>query len=211
MEKIHVIGVGPGGGLEYLIPAALRAVEKSNVLVGGERNLALFKHFQGETFVIKNNLAEMICWIKEKRVRQKVSVLASGDPGMFGILSYLKRHFASGELYVIPGISAAQIACARLALPWHDAAMVSTHGRDRAGLLDTVRREKKVVALAGPEEPPADMARAMVEAGIKGKKVYICANLTYPDEEIVGFRLAALADLKRSWDKKNYVMVIIDE
>lgn len=210
MAKVAVVGVGPGGK-DYLTRAALRAVEEADVLVGGERNLTLFDRRQRETFIIKNNLAEMVYFIKAKKNDQKVAVLASGDPGMFGILTYLRKHFGPEELNVIPGISAMQYACARLAIPWHDAVMVSTHGRDRGTLIEAVRRERKVVALAGPDEPPPELARALVEAGVEGKRIDVCSDLSYPAEEIQSFTLNGLASLMGSRDKKNYVMVITDE
>lgn len=210
MSKIDVIGVGPGGK-EYLTPAALQAVEEAELLVGGERNLDLFDRNQREIFIIKNNLAEMVALINKKKATHKIAVLASGDPGMFGILSYLRKNFNPEELNVIPGISAIQVACARLAMPWHDAAMVSTHGRDRIRFVEAVRRESKVVALAGPDEPPSLLARALVEAGVEGKKVYVCSDLSYSNEEIQSYTLKELASLTGNRDKKNYVMVIVDE
>lgn len=210
MAKIDVIGVGPGGK-EYLTPAALQAAGEAEVLVGGERNLGLFDRHERETFIIKNNLAEMVDLIKKKKNTHKVAVLASGDPGMFGILSYLRKNFNPDELNVIPGISAVQVACARLAMPWHDAVMVSTHGRDRLRFVEAVRRKSKVVALAGPDEPPPVLARVLVVAGVKGKIVFICSDLSYSNEEIQSFTLKELASLTGNLDKKNYVMVIVDE
>lgn len=210
MARINVIGVGPGGK-EYLTPAALRAVGEADILVGGERNLALFDRHQGETFIIKNNLTEMVHYIKIKKTDQKVAVLASGDPGMFGILSYLRKNFDPDELNVIPGISSVQYACARLAIPWHDATMVSTHGRGREIFIEAVRRESKVIALAGPDQPPPELARALVEAGVKGKRIHICSDLSYSAEEIKSFSLTRLASLEGIWEQKNYVMVIVDE
>ncbi|MDK2889070.1 MAG: cobalt-precorrin-7 (C5)-methyltransferase [Thermoanaerobacter sp.] len=210
MAKIDVVGIGPGGK-DYLTPAALKAVKEAGVLAGGERNLALFEGHQGERFVIKNNLSELVNYINTKKNDSKVAVLASGDPGMYGILSYLRKHFKPEELNVIPGISAVQYACARLAMPWQDAAVVSTHGRDRGNFIEMVRRKSKVVALAGPGEAPPELARALINAGVGDKKVYICSDLSYPAEEIKACTLDGLAGQKESWNKKNYVMVIVDE
>lgn len=211
MVRINIIGLGPGGP-DYLVPAARRAVEESRVLVGGERNLALFKTSGLETFVIKNNLGEMVEYIRERiKEGRQVAVLASGDPGLFGILSFLRKHFSLEELNVIPGISSVQYACARLALPWQDAVIVSTHGRERIALIEAVRRSSKVIVLAGPGEPPGELARTLTGAGVAGKRVYICSDLSYPREEIRSYSLSGLAALEEHWNPKNYVMVIVDE
>ncbi len=210
MAKIAVVGVGPGGK-EHLTPAAIRAVAEADVLVGGERGLALFSGQPGEIFTIKNNLQEMIAYIRERMDEKKIAVIASGDPGMYGILQYLRRHFTPAQLQVIPGISSVQYACARLAVSWHDAVVVSTHGRDRTVLAETVAGNSKVVVLAGPEEPPPVLASVLVNAGMKDKTVYVCAELSYPAEEINAFTVLDLARWEGQWNKRNYVMVILDE
>jgi len=210
MAKITVVGVGPGGK-EHLTPAAARAVAEAEILVGGERSLELFSGHIGETFAIKNNLPEMIEFIKVRQKGKKIAVIASGDPGMFGILVYLRKHFTPGQLQVIPGISSVQYACARLAIPWHDAVVVSTHGRDRTLLAEAVAGKSKVIVLAGPEEPPPVLAKVLIKAGIENKTVYICSELSYPSEEIKAFTLQELLLWEGHWDKKNYIMVILDE
>lgn len=211
MEKIDVVGVGPGS-VEYITREAMKAVEKADVVVGGERNLAAFENITADKFIIKNNLPEMLRFIKNKKIQnKKVAILATGDPGMFGILFYLKDHFKEDEINVIPGISTVQFAFARLGMPWQDAVAVSTHGRDRAEFVNAVRQNKKVAVLPGPGEPPVSLAGALQEAGIKNKKIYICSELSYPHEKISSFSLEELVGGSEHWDKKNYVMVIVDE
>nr|MDA8235559.1 precorrin-6y C5,15-methyltransferase (decarboxylating) subunit CbiE [Clostridia bacterium] len=126
-RPVYVVGIGPGA-LEYITPAAMEIIREADVLVAGERTLNQFLGLDKLTFPIKNNLAEMIGFIQEHRVEKNVAVLASGDPGMFGIINYLRKHFATGDLQVIPGISSMQLACARLGISWHDGLLASTHG-----------------------------------------------------------------------------------
>jgi len=61
-------------------------------------------------------------------VREPV-VLASGDPGYFGILRALRRRFEPNELLVTPAASSVSRAFALLGMPWEDAAVISAHGR----------------------------------------------------------------------------------
>ncbi|RJQ28140.1 MAG: precorrin-6y C5,15-methyltransferase (decarboxylating) subunit CbiE [Peptococcaceae bacterium] len=210
MAKIAVVGIGPGNR-EYLTPAAEEAVAGAQALVGGERSLALFSEPVRETFVIKNNLPEMIDYIKRKKDKKKVAVLASGDPGFFGILAYLRKYFPPSELHVIPGISTMQMACARLAMPWHDAVPVSIHGRDIGELLEFVRRHKKVVVLMDTRVSPSLLAGMLLAAGMDGKKVHLCTDLSYPSEAVRCFTPAELAGLRDDGVRANRVMVITDE
>ncbi len=63
---------------------------------------------------------------------RRVCVLASGDPGFFGIVRALSERFGAAGLAVHPAPSSVALAFARLGVPWDDAAVVSAHGRDLA-------------------------------------------------------------------------------
>ena len=97
---LNVVGLGadgPGG----LPPAARALVETAELLVGGERHLAL----------IPNGYCEKLAWsfpldatmeaIAAHR-GQRVVVLATGDPMAYGIGSTLARHFAPEDMAIIP-------------------------------------------------------------------------------------------------------------
>ena len=64
------------------------------------------------------------------RAGRRVVVLASGDPGFFGIPVALRRLLPDAGIVTLPGISSAQLAAARLGTPWHDIAFASAHGLD---------------------------------------------------------------------------------
>jgi len=204
--SVYVIGIGPGSA-EYIPPAAMDAIAEAEVLVAGERTLDAYSHLGKDTLSIKNNLSEVAEFIKKEREDRKIAVLASGDPGLFGILRFLRRHFTPEELCVIPGISAAQLACARLALPWDDAVVLSVHGREPERAVAAVKANKKVVLLTDPRQEPGELARQLKAAGVD-KRIYLCENLSYPDEKITEL---TLEELGRVPGFKNNVMVMTDE
>ena len=55
-------------------------------------------------------------------------VLASGDPGFFGIVRALRARGITPR--VIPAVSSVALAFAKIGLDWDDALVVSAHGRD---------------------------------------------------------------------------------
>ncbi|SHI73861.1 precorrin-6y C5,15-methyltransferase (decarboxylating) subunit CbiE [Desulfofundulus thermosubterraneus] len=208
MPRIKVIGVGPGN-LDYLTPAAQRALASVRVLVGGQRHLSYLAREEQKTFVIKNNLAAMVDFIRLHR-EEGIAVLASGDPGLYGILNYLRLYFTPEELEVIPGISSVQLAFARLAMPWHDALILSAHGRPVEDLVNLVRNQGKVALLTGPGAAPNHIASLLLKAKIADRKVFCCCNLGYPEEKILETTPGELA--RRDFSgQNNCVMVIIDE
>ena len=186
---IQVIGVGPGHP-DYITPEASRLINEADILVGGERLLELYKDTGKELFAVKNNLQEMAGYIRDRYRHSSIAVLASGDPAFYGILEHLKRNFAASELQVSPGISSAQLACARLGLSWHDAAFHSVHGRGTDGLADLVRAHPKVIVLTDPSRTPGVIAGMLSENGIRDKKIYVCENLSYTNEQIGEYNIA---------------------
>ncbi len=182
-HPIRVIGIGPGSP-EYITPAAVELIRSADILIGGERNLQAFAGLGKELFTIRNNLQEMAGFIKSRRQDSVIAVLASGDPGFYSVLEYLKKHFNKDELTVVPGISSVQLACARLCISWQDAAFYSVHGRNAGGLAELVRANDKVIILTDPDQTPAEIASELKAAGISDKKFFICENLSYSDEHV---------------------------
>lgn len=192
-NSILVIGVGPGNP-DYITPAALKLIHDADVLVGGERLLESFANLGKELFAVKNNLAVMVDFIKERRQGGRVAVLAAGDPAFYGIMEYLKKHFAKSELTVVPGISSVQLACARLGISWHNAVFFSVHGRDGGGLEEMVRNHRKVFVLTDPKRTPAVIDTTLAKAGIKNRKIYICESLSYPDERVAEYSIGSVPE-----------------
>ena len=63
---------------------------------------------------------------------RRVVVLASGDPGFFGIAaSRCGACCPRRRSSTLPGVSSAQLAAARLGRPWHDLVFASAHGARR--------------------------------------------------------------------------------
>jgi precorrin-6Y C5,15-methyltransferase (decarboxylating) len=92
-------------------------------------------------------------------------VLASGDPGFFGIVRALRRAVAPERLAVHPAPSSVAVAFARLGLPWDDALLVSAHARDPRPALATALRHPKVAILTDGAATPAWFAARMAGSG----------------------------------------------
>ncbi|MFD9443022.1 precorrin-6y C5,15-methyltransferase (decarboxylating) subunit CbiE [Streptomyces sp. NPDC060006] len=91
----------------------------------------------------------------------RVVVLASGDPGFFGIVRALAERFGAGRLDVRPGVSSVATAFARAGLTWDDAVVVSAHGRDLRTAVNVCRAHPKVAVLTGPGSGPAELGAAL--------------------------------------------------
>jgi precorrin-6Y C5,15-methyltransferase (decarboxylating) len=108
-------------------------------------------------------------------------VLASGDPGFFGIVRALRRSVAPERLVVHPAPSSVAVAFARLRLPWDDALLVSAHARDPRPALHAAMRHPKVAILTGPDAPPSWFAERLRGSG---RRLAVAERLGEADERL---------------------------
>ncbi|HMK67892.1 MAG TPA: precorrin-6y C5,15-methyltransferase (decarboxylating) subunit CbiE, partial [Stellaceae bacterium] len=115
MTWLSVIGLGEEG-LAGLAPAARALVEQAEVLVGGERHLAMVPRGKAERLRWRRPLADTIGEIAARRGK-RVVVLATGDPLWYGVATALARRFDREEMLILPGPSAFGLAAARMHWP----------------------------------------------------------------------------------------------
>ena len=112
--------------------------------------------------------------------RGPAAVLASGDPGFFGIVRALRARGVTPV--VIPAVSSVALAFARLGLDWADALVLSAHGRDLRPVLAAALAHPKAAILTGPPEAATGQLRSQLLAA--GRTVYVAERLGTPDEQV---------------------------
>ena len=195
MNKVYVIGVGPGTE-DYLLPVAKREIENSDCLIGGKRALGLFHDLHKEEVPLEGHFEEIIPYIEKNREKKKIALLVSGDPGLYSFLGRLSRVLRREEYVVIPGISAVQAAFAKMGEGWEDAKILSLHGRKIGNLAMEVKASAKVFLFTDGDFPPDKVADYLLEKGIGNRKAIVLEHLTYPNERIVETDLEHLKEMK---------------
>lgn len=198
---LTVVGIGPGSA-EYLTFQAHNAINQADILVGGARQLALFAGFSGETRLLDSDLAGLINWLRE-HLHQRVVVLGSGDPLVYGIGKLLAANFPPEQLRIIPGISSIQYLCAKAAVDMNDLWITSSHGREPD--FQAIATHRKVAMVTDKIIGPYAIAQALLARGLNPTLI-IGENLSSADERI--HRLAA-CDVAQSYGMN--VVVIINE
>jgi precorrin-6B C5,15-methyltransferase / cobalt-precorrin-6B C5,C15-methyltransferase len=128
-----------------------------------------------------------------------VCVLASGDPGFFGIVRALGAAVGPARLDVGPAPS----SFARLGLPWDDALVVSAHGRDPRPAVNAALRHPKVAVLTEPRAPAADVVAALAGSG---RTVIVAEALGTSAERLRSGPPETLIGL--SFEEPNVVLVV---
>ncbi|WP_235882431.1 precorrin-6y C5,15-methyltransferase (decarboxylating) subunit CbiE [Streptomyces apricus] len=215
---ITVVGTGTGAPLP---PEAAAALEGAGLVVGARRHLAAAAPPDTAERIVLGPLAPALDAIGrhlEKAGPQEdaagpgqVVVLASGDPGFFGIVRALAERFGAGRLTVHPGVSSVATAFARAGLTWDDAVVVSAHGRDPRTAVNVCRAHPKVAVLTGPGSGPAELGAALSGSG--GRVLVVASALGSGDagqrervERVTPAEAAA-----RDWGPAVNVVLCLDE
>ena len=165
--RIVVLGVSGG----RVPPGTEALLERADVVAGGRAVLDALAPAAARRVVLGKGLAATVAALRDEPGR--VCVLASGDPGFFGIV----RALGDEPLEVHPAPSSVALAFARLGIPWDDALVVSAHARDPRPAIHTALRHPKVAILTD------DNAAAIV-AALDGRKVTVAEALGTPGERI---------------------------
>lgn len=192
-KKIIVAGIGPGSE-DFISPAALKKIRSAEFLVGGRRALNQFASPNQITCAITRDLDTPLNFIREKILIANVVVMVSGDPGYYSMLDLLRKNFPPESIEVIPSVSAMQLAFAKISLTWHDATLLSFHGRQPARAALKYSAGKILGLLTDAEFNSSTVSKILLECGWeKNSSVTICEKLSYPDEKIFTTTLAAAA------------------
>lgn len=196
--------VGMVGG-EVFGRRALHALATADVVVGSPRHLA---HVTDRTPVAlgsaagaPSELVELtgplpvaLDQVAAARGRgRSVCVLASGDPGFFGIGRLVVERFGA-DAEILPAPSSVSLACAAAGLAWDDADVVSAHGRPFADAVDLVMRSPKIAVLTSPTHPPQRLGQTLTASGCGPRQVVVASRIGEADQSITTTDLVGLAD-----------------
>ncbi len=198
-DKNKVIIVGCGPGLKaYIHPKAIYNIKKADVLVGSRRLIKLFPRVGAEKIVLEKNYSVLVNRIADWRGAKQVVVLVSGDPCFFSYTKMIVKKIGRQACVIIPGISSIQLAFAAIGESWDDACFISLHGRDieYAQLIKQVRSFDKVGILTDHQNTPSVIARRLLDGGIRKRIMFVCENLSLPDERILEANLAVAVTIK---------------
>ena len=187
--KVKVIGIGADGKAS-LLPLYQKWIDESDLLVGGERQLAFFEDYPGEKREIKGRLTELAKELQASEAK-RIVLLASGDPLFYGIGSYLAKK-VEAEIY--PSVSSIQLAFARMNERWQDSYITSVHGRSMKGLVQRINGKEKITLLTDDVHTPAEIGKYLRAYGITEYRAFVAENLGAENERVGYFELEELVE-----------------
>lgn len=183
--------IGLGLSTKDLTEHHLSIIRNADVLAGGTRHLNYFPNFPGKKIEITKDLKGFAETLRQLMTAgSNIVVLTSGDPLFYGIGAYLCRQFGKDSVRIYPNITSVAAAFSRISTPWHDAKVISCHGRAFEHThLNHFRMHDKLAVLTDPENTPSRVCNMLTENGITDFNICILECLGEDSEVVQWFEL----------------------
>ena len=127
---INVIGIGQNR--ENMTLGVIKAIEESDVIIGYKKYINQIEDLIEGKEILKKGMGDEIARaevaIQKSKEGQTVSLISSGDPGVFGMANVLYQilsKYDDIDVKVYPGVSALNYASSKLGAPLNDFAAIS--------------------------------------------------------------------------------------
>ena len=170
-------------GLDGLSPIARSLAQNADILVGGERHLALAAALPGEKHPWPSPFSQGRALL-ERFSKNRVVVLASGDPMWFGVGATLTRWFGTQALTIIPHVGAFSLAAARLGWPLAECLCLTVHGRPLDSLALHFQPGRRLLILGEDGTSPAAIAALLRTRGFSASTLTLLEHLGGTHEQI---------------------------
>lgn len=208
---LRVVGIGPGD-VRYITQEARVVLENSDIIYGYERQIEAMKvlPLKGEA-VIYQRLDELKGLLFKEGISldtMNISVLASGEPSLYGIAKYIGELFPQeerGKVEIVSGISSVQYLFAKVKIPMNDVYITSCHGKELD--IDKIKMMDKIAFLTDKEKGPAYLADVFLLMG-EDPMIIVGENLSYENEKIT---ICKSSELDKSRSYELCVVIIIKD
>lgn len=208
---LRVVGIGPGD-VRYITQEARVVLENSDIIYGYERQIEAMKvlPLKGEA-VIYQRLDELKGLLFKEGISldtMNISVLASGEPSLYGIAKYIGELFPQeerGKVEIVSGISSVQYLFAKVKIPMNDVYITSCHGKELD--IDKVKMMDKIAFLTDKEKGPVYLADVFLLMG-EDPTIIVGENLSYENEKIT---ICKSSELDKSRSYELCVVIIIKD
>ena len=191
--RVTVVGIG-ADGWDGLDDARCRAVLGADVLLGGERHLAMVRGAVEGLAAGGSGAAataERVPWprplragleaLVERYSGRTIVALASGDPLVAGVGTTLIDVLGADAVEVLPAVSSEALARARMRWPAETVVVL----RDHRTLPRELTPGRRVLVLSEDRYTPAAVAATLVAAGFGASVLTVLADLGGADESRV--------------------------
>ena len=181
--RVTVVGIG-ADGWTGLTSRAMQLVEAADVVLGGDRHLAMLPSTgsgDGGAEQVRESwpspLREGLPALLEKYDGKNVVALASGDPLVSGIATTLVELLGKDAVEVVPALSSVALARARMRWSAESTEVVTLVGRDPHLVARSLAPGLRLLVLSSDGSTPAEVAGLLTTAGYGASPMTVLADL----------------------------------
>ena len=172
---ITIVGIGEDGA-EGLGTRAREVITDAEILIGGERHLALVPEGAAARAIWGKDFEQGAAAIRAHEGK-RVVVLASGDPLNFGVGVTLLQRFGVEAVEIMPAPGAFSLAAARLGWSIPDVTCLTVHGRALEVVNLHLRPGGRLLILSWDGTTPGKMATQLRAKGYGPSKLTVLENM----------------------------------
>ena len=182
LARVTVVGIG-ADGWPGLGDAARQLVLSAPLVIGGHRQQSLLPDVPGQDRRRwPTPMLPSLGALLEEYRGEDILVLASGDPLVSGIGTTLIDRLGAENVTIVPAVSSVALARARMRWSAESCDVLTTVGRDPAGVLALATPGRRVVVLSSDQRTPGLVARLLVAAGWGSTRMTVLADLGAAEE-----------------------------
>lgn len=171
--SVVVVGVG-ADGWDGLDETRRRAVREAEVVLGGERHLAMIPASLGALREpwprpLRDGLPALL----ERHGGARIVALASGDPLVSGVATTLIEVLGASAVEVLPAVSSVALARARMRWPAESVAVL----RDHRTLPRELSPGRRILVLSADRHTPGEVAATLTDAGYGASEMTVLSDL----------------------------------
>lgn len=171
--QVVVVGIG-GDGWDGLDETRRRAVHDADVVLGGERHLAMIPDdIMVDREPWPRPLRKGLPGLLERHHGRHIVALASGDPLLAGVATTLLDVLGPDAVEVLPAVSSVALARARMRWPAESVAVLRDHR--------TIARElspgRRILVLSADRHTPGEVAALLTATGFGASELTVLSDL----------------------------------
>ena len=194
--KMEIVLAGVGmGSKNSLTEEVCRAVESADILLGAERMIAPYQvRVEKKPYYREDQIVPYLKGLQKNLELEdlRIVILFSGDSGFYSgcqkLYRSLEEEVHAGALrasvHMMPGISSVAHFAACIGESYHDAAVLSMHGKEIPNLAGRIRKEEKTFLLMSGAKDVRKLGELLQKAGIRECMVQVGYQLSYPEQQV---------------------------
>lgn len=183
--RFVVVGIG-ADGWDGLTVASQRELQTATAIYGSARQLALLAPLDATltpwTSPMSDHLREVLAYADAAPIH----LLASGDPMFHGLGATIVKAAGAQDVRVLPAVSSASLAAARLGWDLSTTRICSVVDRPLSSILANVTDTVQLLILSRDEHTPAALAQMLTAHGFGWSQITVLEQLAGPGERIYG-------------------------